>query len=1273
MSKSGSLEALRAAIRAHTLADEASLAKRLIAEADIGAEARNRARAVASEFVKTARANAVRSGLIDKFLQEYGLSTGEGVTLMRLAEALLRTPDAATADALIKDKVEAGDWAAHKGKSPFPVVNFSTRALMMTAAWLDEIEPKDPTGKLVKATKDLLDSVGEPVIRTAVAQAMKLMGEHFVLGETIGEALRRGRAYATRGYSFSFDMLGEAALTEADAQKYFNDYENAIAAIGDGALRERPVDNPGISVKLSALHPRYEYAKKERVHNELGDRLRELALAARSANIGFNIDAEESYRLDISLDLIERVMRDPAFDRWEGFGVVVQAYQRRALFVIDWLAALARETGRRVMVRLVKGAYWDTEIKRAQVLGLESYPVFTRKVLTDVSFAACARKILRNTDVFYPQFATHNALTAASVLEMAGDFRDFELQRLHGMGEALHDSLIERGARSRIYAPVGGHRELLPYLVRRLLENGANSSFVNRLIDPHLSIDEVVADPVIEAQALNTLANTAIPIPRDLFNGARLSATGFDASEPDTADRLVAAVARRPEAFLKVGPILGGDVAPSKRLPRYNPAHHDEQIGEASLAPEELVDNACHDAARAQGAWGSMPATDRATILRRAADMLEARAEEFMHLLTREGGKTLPDAISEVREAVDYLRYYANEGEKLAASHRTRTFSSPVYGGGVADGDGGGMPQAPSGSLRSPPPPRAGEEKQEPLGVVVCISPWNFPLAIFLGQVTGALAAGNAVIAKPAEPTPLIAVKAVKLLIDAGVPRGVVNCMPGSGSKIGTPLVKHPAVRGVVFTGSTSVAQIINRSLVDAGKFDAALIAETGGVNAMIVDSTALLEQAVNDAISAAFQSAGQRCSACRLVCVQEDIAPRFKEMLAGAMAELVVGDPARLETDVGPVIDEKSRAEIQAYIDEMEKSARLVGRAPEIAVDVDGTFIRPVAFEVDRVGDVKREIFGPVLHIVTFAGKDLPKIVDDINALGYGLTLGVHTRIDETMHDIAARAKVGNIYINRNQIGAVVGVQPFGGEGLSGTGPKAGGPHYLKALVRRPAPDSAATIEITRTPVNAKMERTVAAAAAAHPAWSARADRGDVLRRATASARADARVVLDEAASIFKEHFAESEILPGPTGESNTLRLKGRGAVLCLGDSSAIGRQMALALAAGDSILAFNDLALALAGALAEAGAPGIAHKLQGDGAQASAELLSNERIKAVAFDGGAEARSAIAAVLAARPGAIVSLLSSRDQPWRYAVERTLTINTTAAGGDVRLLSLPD
>jgi len=1216
------LPSLRAQLRAHTLADEDQLARRLIAEADIGAATRRRAQEKAAAFVKSARADAGRSGLIDKFLQEYGLSTAEGVTLMRLAEALLRTPDAATADALIKDKVEAGDWAAHKGKSPFPLVNFSTRALMLTAAWLDEVEAKDPTGKILKATKDILDRVGEPVIRAAVAQSMRIMGEHFVLGQTIGEALQRGRTYAQKGYSFSFDMLGEAAHTAADAEKYFGDYARAIDAIASGAGKETPADNPGISVKLSALHPRYEYAKRERVLNELGAKVRELAIAARRANIGFNIDAEESWRLDLSLDLIEALMRDEGLAGWDGFGVVVQAYQRRATFVIDWLAALARDTGRRMMVRLVKGAYWDGEIKRAQVMGLQSYPVFTRKVLTDISYQACARRLFANLDVFYPQFATHNALTASLVREMAGEARKFELQRLHGMGEALHDSLLKDGARSRIYAPVGGHRELLPYLVRRLLENGANSSFVNQLFDPDLSVEDVVADPVEEARALDRLPNPMIPAPRDLFAGERLSAKGFDLSEPETAARFATAAAPLAGAPLTAKPTIGPTRGRAEEV--RNPADRREIVGRVILAGPEDIETACAAAGAAQAAWGARTAAERGESLRRAAAALEAQTDAFLHLAVREAGKTLSDALSEVREAVDFLRYYAREAERRELAGKARA----------------------------------------PLGVVACISPWNFPLAIFLGQASAALAAGNAVIAKPAEQTPLIAAEAVELLHDAGVPKDALILLPGDGPTVGAPLVRHPAVAGVVFTGSTEVAQAINRALAEAGKTEARLIAETGGINAMIVDSTALLEQAVTDAVTAAFQSAGQRCSACRIVAVQEDVADRFCDMLAGAMAELAVGDPALLETDVGPLIDGDARESIAAYVAEMEKNARLIARAaaPNIA---DGTFLAPVAFEVARIADVKREVFGPVLHVVRFKGERILSVVDEINALGYGLTFGLHTRIDETMHAVAARARVGNLYINRNQIGAVVGVQPFGGEALSGTGPKAGGPHYLDALTRGPAAGTA-PLDLVDAPVD---DALLARAGAAADAWGAVADRAALLAGAAREAAGAAKGVLEEAARIAAA-FAEAVTLPGPTGESNTLRVKPRGVVLCLGPASHGPAQIARALGAGNVVLSPLAIASEIGGALKAAGGENAVLKISVADGRIPRALLAHPQIRGVAFDG---ARGDLVKALAARAGPIVPVLSGADDLARYAVERTLTVNTTAAGGDVRLLSLAE
>ena len=1229
MNDADALLNLRQKIRDMTLAPEEVRVKALIEEGAHDPALRATAQKKAALFVRSARAGAARSTLVDRFLQEYGLSSAEGVTLMRLAEALLRTPDATTADALIKDKVESGDWAAHKGKSPFPLVNFSTRGLMLTAAWLDDIEGKGPARNFVRATKDILDRVGEPVIRGAVAQAMRIMGEHFVLGETIGEAQKRARDYAKNGYSFSFDMLGEAAHTAEDAEKYFNDYRNAIAEIARTASARRPVDNPGISVKLSALHPRYEYGKRERVLSELGAKLNTLAAQARDANIGFNIDAEEAARLDLSLDLIEALMRDPGFSSWEGFGIVVQAYQRRAPFVIDWLAMLARQTKRRITVRLVKGAYWDAEVKRAQMMGLESYPVFTRKILTDISFETCAKKLFANADVIYPQFATHNALTAALVREMAGEVTDYELQRLHGMGEALHDSLLEDGARSRIYAPVGSHKELLPYLVRRLLENGANSSFVNQLFDPDLSVDDIVADPVEDAKKLDVISNPSIPAPRDLFDGERLSAKGFDETDPDTATMLEKKLSTPMEIHADYGPIIDGVTGAGALMASTNPANHKEVIGRVVFAAPAQVEMACEKAAAAQNDWAGTPAKERAAILRKAAELMEARTPSFMQIAAREAGKTVIDAIAEIREAVDFLRYYADQAEKLQGA---------------------------------------------PLGVVACISPWNFPLAIFTGQVSAALAAGNAVIAKPAEQTPIMADAAVKLLHEAGVPKSALHLLPGDGPSVGGPLVKNEHVKGVVFTGSTQVAQIINRSLCEAGKPGAPLIAETGGINAMIIDSTALLEQAVLDVVASAFQSAGQRCSACRLVCIQEDVAGRFMQMLAGAMAELSVGDPAKLSTDVGPVIDADALKGLQAHISEMETKARLIARAPEIVDAADGSFLRPVAFELTSIADLTREVFGPVLHVVKFRASDIVNLVDEINALGFGLTLGVHTRIDETMHEIVARARVGNIYVNRNQIGAVVGVQPFGGEGLSGTGPKAGGPHYLTALQKRPVPAGAGEISLSKSAPLPLFIQQMARATAAFEKYSLAADRRELLVKAAAT-NADTAEIFRQAVTIFGEHFVEAETLPGPTGESNTLRLKARGLILCLGGGNEMAnrRQIAIALASGAGVLCAQGLADRLSAALARAGAPaGLVEGVFNAGTINEAALL-DARIRAVVFDGDDASRADIAALLARRDGPIAPLLSSRDHPARYAVERTLTINTTAAGGDVRLLSLTD
>jgi RHH-type proline utilization regulon transcriptional repressor/proline dehydrogenase/delta 1-pyrroline-5-carboxylate dehydrogenase len=1220
------LAAARRRIRDHTLADETALARSLIAAAAIDDVSRTRAQESASAFIASARASAARSTLVDKFLQEYGLSTVEGVTLMRLAEALLRTPDAATADALIRDKVEAGDWAAHKGKSPFPLVNFSTRALMLTAAWLDDIEGKSAVGRAAKATKDLLDRVGEPVIRTAVAQAMKIMGEHFVLGETIENAQKRAREYAKKGYVFSYDMLGEAAHTAADAEKYFEDYRIAIDAIGRDASAGSPDASSGISVKLSALHPRYEYAKRERVLKELGERVRSLAVQAKGYGIGFNIDAEEAARLDISLDLIEALLRDDALKGWDGFGVVVQAYQRRASFVIDWLAEIARAADRRIMVRLVKGAYWDSEIKRAQVAGLETYPVFTRKVLTDVSYQACAKRLFAASDVIYPQFATHNALTVAVVREIAGPSARYEVQRLHGMGEALHDRLLEEGVRSRIYAPVGGHRELLPYLVRRLLENGANSSFVNQLFDPDLAIDAIVRDPVTEASALNILPNPSIPSPRDLFGGSRLSAKGFDDGDPLAMSNLAATMAL-PSAQREARSIIDGVLIDGEDSRSVNPARTDEIVARVKLASAAQVDRACMVAQGAAKTWAATPANKRAEILMKAASLLEERTVDFMRLAAREAGKTIPDAIAEVREAVEFLCYYAQECVSLSGS---------------------------------------------PLGVVACISPWNFPLAIFIGQTSAALAAGNAVVTKPAEQTPLIAFEAVRLLHEAGVPTDALQLVLGDGPSVGAPLIRHPAVGGVVFTGSTEVAKIIARGLSDAGKTDAVLIAETGGINAMIVDSTALLEQAVRDAAAAAFQSAGQRCSACRLVCVQEEVADRFNELLAGTMAELVVGDPVRLDTDVGPVIDAEAAAVINAHISEMKRTAKLIAAAPA-PIDLQGCFIAPMAFEIAAPQSLTREIFGPVLHVVRFKAGKLDELLAQINASGYGLTLGLHTRIDDVMHEVASRARVGNLYINRNQIGAVVGVQPFGGEGLSGTGPKAGGPHYLSALQKRADMKGAKALSDAAPPQLPFFDQQMSKSVAAFHAW-ANADRRGIFLKAAASTP-ELADFFRTASALYAEHFERAIDLPGPTGESNTLRLKGRGPALLLGadEGKSSARQFALALASGASIIASSGFAEKVAAGLSAAGAPDelVLAFVFGDAIHEGP--LLDSRIRLVVFDGDAASRARLTGILARREGPLAPLLSSKDEPWRFAVERTLTINTTAAGGDVRLLSLQE
>ncbi len=978
---------LRRAIRAKTFADENIVLTELLAQSAFSDEDRKRVATKAAALVQDIRKSSDPS-LMELFLGEYGLSSEEGVALMCLAEALLRVPDVATIDDLIEDKIVPSAWSAHLGQSHSPMINASTWALMLTGRVLDD------AGDGVTATlRRAIKRLGEPVIRTAVGQAMKEMGRQFVLGETIDGALDRARGMEAKGFTYSYDMLGEAARTETDARRYHMAYAEAIAEIAKAAKSDSVEENPGISIKLSALHPRYEPLQRARIMSELTPRVASLVTLAKSAGIGLNIDAEEADRLDLSLDVIDAVLSDPALSGWDGFGVVVQAYSKRAASVLDWLNARAKALDRRIMVRLVKGAYWDTEIKRAQVDGLPDYPVFTRKAATDVSYLACAKRLFEYSDTIYPQFATHNAHTVAAVLDMAPKGAAYEFQRLHGMGESLHARVLEtKGTRCRIYAPVGAHKDLLAYLVRRLLENGANSSFVNQLVDEDVAPETVAADPI---KSLSSIPAKIIVKPAELFLPSRLNSSGFDLSDPEALSEIL----NRRSGATKIW----GGAEPSTH------AVHNPATG-TIIGHVRFVD--AQEAEAIADTLEPWPADveDRAAVLNAAADLYEQNWPELFALLSQEAGKTLIDCIGELREAVDFLRYYA-EGAK------------------VLEG--------------------------QPLGTVLCISPWNFPLAIFTGQIAAALAAGNAVIAKPAETTSLIATRAVELLHQAGVPEHTLTLIPGEGSKLGPVLCRHSKTEGVAFTGSTATGQAINRELAAHQPLGTPLVAETGGINAMIVDSSALLEQAIGDIVASAFQSAGQRCSALRVLYVQSDVADALEEMLLGAMDALIVGDPEDPATDVGPVIDAAAKKKISKYVEAASAAGRLI---KQIEAPTQGTFVGPAVIRVNGIDDVREEIFGPVLHIARFEAGELDAVIDKINAPGFGLTFGLHTRIDGRVQKIVDRVDVGNIYVNRNQIGAVVGSQPFGGHNLSGTGPKAGGPRYLSAFTKRcetePQPD---------------------------------------------------------------------------------------------------------------------------------------------------------------------------------------------------------------------------
>ncbi|MEO5806266.1 bifunctional proline dehydrogenase/L-glutamate gamma-semialdehyde dehydrogenase PutA [Devosia sp.] len=1172
----------RAAMRDHAMVERDEAIPRLLSLADLSEGQRAAISADAARLVRDVRASA-KPRLMETLLAEYSLSTDEGIALMCLAEALLRVPDATTMDDLIADKIVGQDWASHADHSGPLLLNASAWALMLTGRVLS-----DGQLQIGRTLGSMVRRLGEPAIRGAVSAAMRRMGGQFVLGQSIGEALRNGADKTAQGYLYSFDMLGEGARTDADGLRYHRAYADAIAALGKVASNDDVLKNHGISVKLSALHPRYEVAQKPSMLPVLRQRLLELCLAAKAGRIALNIDAEEADRLDLSLDIIESVLADPQLAGWHGFGVVVQAYGGRAPDVIEWLDALTERLDRRISVRLVKGAYWDTEIKRAQTLGLAGFPVYAAKAETDVSYMACARKLLAVGQRIFPQFATHNAHTMAAILAMAPNRGSFEFQRLHGMGEALHEIVHEaEQTRCRIYAPVGAHEDLLAYLVRRLLENGANSSFVNQIVDSAIAPEAIVQDPI--ALALRSPREARLTLPKDLF-GVRANSTGFDLTDPLT----LADIEARRAPF--AAPYQWGQ---GEMIVR-NPADPDDVVGRINFHQATDVDAAMRRAVAAQPGWAARSAHDRAGMLLNIADRYEANAAEFYALCAREAGKTLADAVGEVREAVDFLRYYAAEA---------------VSG-----------PQRPA------------------RGVIGCISPWNFPLAIFTGQIAAALVTGNAVVAKPAEQTNLIARRAVDMMHQAGVPQDVLQLLCGPGETVGAALTADPRIAGVCFTGSTIVAKLIEAQLAKTAP-QAMLIAETGGLNAMLVDSTALPEQAVRDIIASAFQSAGQRCSALRLLYVQEDVADKVLHMLKGALQMLVVGNPWELATDIGPVIDAEARDGIAAY------TAAQAGQAiASLSAPRGANFVAPQIIHVGGIDDLDREIFGPVLHVATFKASEIDGVIDAINARGYGLTFALHTRIDARVQQMVDRLQVGNFYVNRNQIGAVVGSQPFGGEGLSGTGPKAGGPLYLSRFGQ---PQPLPGMPVTGLPVDPAMIRTPDARQ-----WSQRTDRIATLRgllRGKADRAMAAAAALD---------FGPID-LPGPTGEANSLRLVARGTIICLGpDRETLLAQVVQALAAGNGVVAVVPDASEALRPLLGGDVPLVAY----DGSLDPAALRTLE-LDAVACESDA---AAIRPALAARTGKIIALITGLD-PSAYAHERALTIDTTAAGGNASLLASMD
>ncbi|ASV83290.1 delta-1-pyrroline-5-carboxylate dehydrogenase [Ochrobactrum quorumnocens] len=1201
---------LRKAITDAYRRPEAECVTALVQQATLPEETVKQVRATARKLIEALRAKHKGTG-VEGLVHEYSLSSQEGVALMCLAEALLRIPDMATRDALIRDKISNGDWKSHVGGGRSLFVNAATWGLVVTGKLTNTVNDSGLSAALTR----LIARCGEPVIRRGVDMAMRMMGEQFVTGETIDEALKRAKSLEERGFRYSYDMLGEAATTAADAERYYKDYEVAIHAIGRASAGRGIYDGPGISIKLSALHPRYVRAQSERVMDELLPKVKALAALSKKYNIGLNIDAEEADRLELSLDLLQSLCEDPDLADWEGIGFVVQAYGKRCPFVLDFIIDLARRTNRRVMVRLVKGAYWDAEIKRAQVDGLEDFPVYTRKVHTDVSYIACARKLLGARDVIFPQFATHNAQTLATIYHLAGpDFKtgSYEFQCLHGMGEPLYDEVVgasKLGRPARIYAPVGTHETLLAYLVRRLLENGANSSFVNRIGDKSVSVDELIADPaeVVRLMAVVGARHDQINLPEGLY-GIRKNSAGFDLSNEEQLAALSETLKTNASRAWTAEPQVAGAKVRGETRPVLNPGDHSDVVGKVTEIAVADVATAMKAAEKATASWSKVSPADRAACLDRASDIMQREMPELLGLIMREAGKSMPNAIAEVREAIDFLRYYAEQTRRtLGVAHK-------------------------------------------PLGPIVCISPWNFPLAIFTGQIAAALVAGNPVLAKPAEETPLIAAQGVRILHEAGIPADALQLLPGDG-RIGAALVAAQETCGVMFTGSTEVARLIQAQLASRllpnGK-PIPLIAETGGQNAMIVDSSALAEQVVFDVIGSAFDSAGQRCSALRVLCLQEDVADRILTMLKGALKELSIGRTDQLKVDIGAVITQEAKDIIETHVQAMRDMGRKVEQLPLGSGTEKGTFVAPTIVEIDSLRDLKREVFGPVLHVVRYKRDDMDRLIDDINATGYGLTFGLHTRLDETIAHVADRIRVGNIYINRNVIGAIVGVQPFGGRGLSGTGPKAGGPLYLGRLVETaPIPPRMASVHTD-------------AALNDFAKWLG--NRG-----------------MNELAQAARETGSVSALglnieLPGPVGERNLYALHARGRILLAPQTeTGLYRQLTAALATGND--AVIDEASGLRNVLKDLPSSVAARVVWTKDWQADAPFAG------ALVEGEGERLTDINKKLAGLPGPLVltqaatsaQLAQNADcycLSWLLE-EVSTSINTTAAGGNASLMAI--